>query len=229
MLEERVIGGVVVLSLLSLLLVLELVCRDSYSELEACPVGEVGFRGACSTLASQGPCPPGSWLLLLGVQGEQVEVACTTRRCAEGEVWWSPTCSCLNPTTTPHPCGEGVEVLVSPRGAGLCGGCRKGWRKVGERCYMGAEVRGIFDELPVNEGNSYSQATPLNCYMDHMGRCRRGWGWGRTSRVQKRQVEAGEEKQEVDNQEEQEVGKEDGEKKRWLSWLQMFPADQCPL
>ena len=89
---------------------------------------------------------------------------------------------------------------------------------------MGAEVRGIFDELPVNEGNSYSQATPLNCYMDHMGRCRRGWGWGRTSGGQKRvevKTDDQEGKQVVDNLE--------FDHKNWFRWLKMFPADKCPL
>ena len=161
---------------------------------EECTGDKVSYEGGCWQLASTGPCDPGQWLVLEGVEEGEVLVQCRERRCSLQEVWWPETCSCLargENTRSRAVCGKGGEVMVSPYGEGVCG-CKEGWevrvdhgssggqqgvcRRSSPPRPSGITTRGIFDNIPVNDEAAFSRATRLNCYVDDAGSCRRTWG-----------------------------------------------------
>ena len=160
---------------------------------EECVGDKVSYEGGCWQLASTGPCGPGQWLVLEGVEEGEVLLQCRERRCGQQEVWWPGTCSCLardEKTRSGGVCGEGGEVMVTPYGEGVCG-CKEGWEvgvdhgssggqqgvcRSSPDWHSGIETRGIFDNIPVNDETAFSRATRLNCYVDDAGNCRRSWG-----------------------------------------------------
>jgi len=161
-------------------------CREQLT----CQGDKVPFKGSCYQLASTGPCAQGEWLVLAGVEEGVASFQCQKRKCAEDEVYWAPSCSCLAPQTIRakevSPCGEGGQLLISPYGEGMCG-CQKGWevgfshgfeggnQGVCRRLEGNITTRGIFDNIPVNDSTAYRRATRLNCYVDEAGNCRRVW------------------------------------------------------
>jgi len=132
-----------------------------------CAGDQIPFEGGCHQLASTGPCQPGHWLLLVEVKEGQVVAECQERKCQEEtEVWWQPSCSCLGNATVRtglNPCGEEVEMMVSPYGQGVCSYPEE----------QGNFKTRIFENIPVNDETAFSRATLLNCYVDEANNCRR--------------------------------------------------------
>jgi len=120
--------------------------------------------GECYQLASTGPCEGNQWFVLDSIKDGQPVAKCKERKCEEGSVWLTGSCSCallkieesnVKPKSGLKPrCKEGEQLVVSPYGDGVC-------------------AVNIEDSLDNRIFELLKDGTAsINCYVDENGRCR---------------------------------------------------------
>jgi len=119
--------------------------------------------GECYQFASTGPCEDHQWFVLDSIVDGKPVAKCQDRRCEEGSVWSSNSCSCASlqledqnatvKTGIESHCKEGEQLVVSPYGVGVCA--------------VNNNLNNRIFEL-LKDGT-----TSINCYVDENGKCRK--------------------------------------------------------
>ena len=164
---------------------------------------QLEVAGSCYTLLDQGPCAAGEWLVLAAAEDQLPPRAeCAPRPCPAPAVWWPALCECVGGAdfrySAAEVCGDTEQLVVSPRGEGVCSCARHHAADTAGECHelggpgpcgggqvwdldpdTGAaqcgdndnEVR-VFELIPHNSAGTRT-AQGARCGLDENGKCRK--------------------------------------------------------